>query len=635
MRTAPATTLVMLLILAGGPDVRPVRGDEDPVAKRFRELDLDGDRLLSREEYLLRPGNQRVHRRDFQMFDFDQDGFLLPTEFAAIPGLIPPYRRGPLPDPFDGLLEEAVAALDESYNGWERRPTGKIPTQTFLANFLTSLAPDGHIGVSSSLRAQADPNRDGQVSREEARAFLEMQLGIRAPDGSPLREANGRVVNWKRFYWLDADSSGSISREEFLAKGGANAVKAFAAGDRNGDAEITWEEYCHPEWTTGHEDPVLRFREADTNFDGLLDFAELDAGLTGGTAYRKPLALVCMTAFDFDGDGKLSLDEYRISMLGNWIGNWTGFRPDKNRDQAITFDEFLHEPSSFLLLQRLYFHYLDRDGDGRLVKTEYPYEENPPQTLYRLAADGSRMDLLFRDPQYPNAGSPEVSPDGQWIAFDLYPEGKILLMPAAGGPVRELCQGLMPSWSADSQWLTYSWNSSIWIVSADGSNAQPLTQGWGAQWSPDGKTIAYTDNGGLWAYDVQTRQSREVLPRQLHPYLMLYYGMTWSPDSRRVALKATKQVGSDIISVNMTGGPPDLVVHFSTEQNLSHDLSWSTDGRQLIFSHYAPEHKRNLLHQLDLESGDGPTLFPGVNPALTYLNTSFSRDGSWIVLTAK
>lgn len=634
MRTVPAPALVLLLTLVGGGGAPSVGADENPVAKRFRELDLDGDRKLSREEYLLRPGNQAVHRRDFEMFDFDKDGFLASTEFAAIPGLVPPYRRGPLPDPFEGLLEEAVAALDESYNHWDQRPTGKIPTQVFAANFMQSIA-GGKVGVSAALRIQADPNRDGQVTRDEARAFLEMQLGIRAPNGDPLREPNGRVVNWKRFSWLDADSSGAISREEFLAKGGANAAEAFAAGDRDGDGEITWAEYCHPEWTTGHEDPVLRFREADADCDGLLDAAELHAGLTGGTAYRQPLAPVCLAAFDFDGDGKLSLDEYRVSMLGNWICNWIGFRQDKNRDQAITFDEFLYEPESFLLLQRLYFHYLDRDGDGRLVKTEYPYEENPPQAVYRLAADGSRMDLLFRDPQYPNGGSPEISPDGEWIAFDLYPDGKILLMPAQGGPVKVLREGLMPSWSPDSRSLTFSWNSSIWIVSADGSNARAVAPGWGAQWSPDGKTIAYTNNGGLWAYDVATGQSREVLPRQLHPYLMLYYGMTWSPDSRRVALKATKPVGSDIISVNMTGGPPDLLVHFSTELSLSHDLSWSTDGRRLIFSHYAPEHKRNLLHQLDLESGEGPTLFPGVKPALTYLNNSFSRDGTWIVLMAK
>lgn len=635
MRSPLVTAVVALLAWLSGSGALLVGAEEDPVAQRFRELDPDGDRRLSREEYLQRPGNQSVHVRDFGLFDFDKDGFLTPAEFAAIPGLIPPYRRGPLPDPFERLLEEAVAALDESYNGWDQRPTGKIPASVFLENFIRSLAPEGRIGISSSLRAQADPNRDGQVTREEARAFLEMQLGLRAPNGDLLREPNGRVINWKRFYWLDGDSSGAISREEFLAKGGANAAEAFAAGDRDGDGQITWEEYCHPEWTTGHEDPVLRFREADTNFDGLLNGEELDAALTGGIAYRKPLAPVCLAAFDLDGDGQLSLDEYRLSMLGNWIGNWTGFRLDKNRDQAITFDEFLHEPDGFLLLQRLYFHYLDRDGDGRLVKQEYPYEENPPHSLYRLAADGSRMDLLFRNPQYPTCGSPEISPDGKWIAFDLYPEGKLLLMPAEGGPVQVLREGLMPSWSADSRFLTFSWNSAIWIVAVDGSDPRMIAPGWGAQWSPDGKTIAYTNNGGLWAYDVASGESREVLPRQLHPYLMLYYGMTWSPDSRRVALKAAKQIGSDIISVNMTGGPPDLLVHFSTELSLSHDLSWSPDGRRLIFSHYSPEHKRNLLHQLDLESDQPPGLFPGFNPALTYLNSSFSRDGSWIVLTAK
>lgn len=624
--------MLTLAVLAGARIAAGQSAAANPVAEMFRQLDVDGDRKLSEAEYLKRPGDAQVHRRDFHLFDFDGDGWLTQAEFAAIPGLVPPHQRGPLPDPFDHLLDQAVAAMDEAYNQWDRRTTATIDTRTFVSSFAASISPDGTARYGSAALAQADLNRDGQVTRDEARRFLEIQLGIRAPNGDSLRAANGRVVNWKRFHWLDADKDGVISRDEYHAKGGANAEKVFASGDRDGDGLLTWDEYRDPVWPTGHEDPIEWFRRADTNLDGLIDAEEL---LAGTMEYRRPLAAMILPVFDEDNDGRLSLNEYRFCMLGNWICGWESIRTDANRDLQLTFDEFLNEKEEFLLLQRLYFHRFDRDGDGRLSKAEYAFKENPPNTLYRLAVDGAGLQQVFRDPQRPTAGSPEVSPDGKWIAFDLYPEGKILLLPFDGGEPRELCQGLMPSWSSDGRLLTFSWNGGIWIIDADGGKLRQISQGWGAQWSPDGQTIAYTNNGGLWAYDLATERHREVLPRGQHPYLMLYYGMTWSPDSRRIALKGTKQVGSDILSVDMSGGPHDLQVHFTTTESLSHDLAWTPDGQRLVFSVKTPEFRQSVLHQVELTPGAEPTVYPGIDPNLTYMNNSFSRDGRWLVLTAK
>ena len=88
-------------------------------------------------------------------------------------------------------------------------------------------------------------------------------------------------------------------------------------------------------------------------------------------------------------------------------------------------------------------------------------------------------------------GAPQVSPDGKWIAYDAstidlganYRHSAIYLLPAAGGPSRQITDG--------------------------------TKQDEGPAWSPDGKTIAYVSNrdGGakqIYLYDVATDKSRKL-----------------------------------------------------------------------------------------------------------------------------
>jgi Ca2+-binding EF-hand superfamily protein len=622
-----AASLIAAMIVSAAP------GEDEAnfPANTFAGRDRDGDRQLSVEEHFEQPGNQEMHRRDFDLFDFDGSGTLSRSEFDAIPGLAPPHQRGAVPDPFDHLLEQAAAAMDEAYGGWDQRPNVQIPSNQFVSSFASSLSDSMSIRLAT-MTGQADPNRDGQVSREEARRFLEIQLGIRSPEGDLLRQENGRVVNWKRFPWLDANKDGAVTKAEYLAKvQGEAGAEQFTAGDADRNGEISWEEFADPAWEFGHEDPVEWFRRADKDYDGLVSSDELEAS---AMIYRRPALPMILPAFDDDGDGKLSLAEYQVCPIANCLCAWQSVRRDDDRDMQLSFSEFLFDPDTFLLLQRLYFHRLDSDGNGTLAATEYAFEENPPNSLYRLAADGSSFELIWRDKKVPNAGSPEIAPDGKWIAFDLYPDGKIMQVSVDGGEARELCEGLMPSWSADGKQIAVS-RTGVDIVSSDGGSRIDFADGWGAQWSPDGKLIAYTMDGGLWVYDVVSKESREVLPRTEHPYSMLYYGMCWSPDSRRVAIKAVENERSDIVSVDAVGETPDLKVHFSTELPVSHDLAWSSDGKRLLFALHSPEYGRNLLHQLNLDAGGPPAIFPGIDLNLTYFNQSFSRDGKWIVLTAK
>ncbi|MCA9053693.1 MAG: EF-hand domain-containing protein, partial [Planctomycetaceae bacterium] len=410
-----------------------------------------------------------------------------------------------------------------------------------------------------------------------------------------------------------------------------NAPRDFAARDRDGDGALNSDEYADPQFPQAYNDPIELFRRADADCDGRVSVDEL-SGVA--QAHQQMLPALMIPAFDDDGDGLLTLSEFRVSMLGNTICGWHTTRTDKNRDGVLTFDEFLFQPDDFLLLQRLYFYRFDADGDGRLIQSEFPYVEFNPNTLYRLAADGSSMEMIWQDKSRPTAGSPEISPDGKWIAFDLYPEGKIMMVRSDGDILTEVRGGLMPSWSVDGKSFAYS-QSGVSISDFNGHHSDKFANGWGAQWSPDGKLIAYTMNRGLWVYDVASETSREVLPHNAHPYATLYYGMTWSPDSRYLAIKATSGNVHDIIRIDTQGEKPAFDVLLSTTLSLSHDLTWSPDGERLLFSMNSPQHGRNLLHQLELQDGASPTVFPGIDTNLTYMCQSFSRDGTWIVLTAK
>src|SRR5690606_31307457 len=124
--------------------------------------------------------------------------------------------------------------------------------------------------------------------------------------------------------------------EEFVPKwGAANALQTFQAGDRDHNGMLSFEEYCHPDWS-GYEDPVEAFRKADKDYDGLVDLNELEAATR---TFQKVLVPMTLPAFDSDGDQKLSLQEYRLSMLGNRLCPWESIPTDTDRSGTLSFEE--------------------------------------------------------------------------------------------------------------------------------------------------------------------------------------------------------------------------------------------------------------------------------------------------------
>lgn len=108
-----------------------------------------------------------------------------------------------------------------------------------------------------------------------------------------------------------------------------------------------------------------------------------------------------------------------------------------------------------------------------------------------------------------------VSPDGQWLAFDLVTA--IWVTPAAGGRSRRLTDDLQdatrPRWSPDGKTIVFQsyrdGNFHLWSIHPDGSGLHQLTTGRfdyrEPAYTPDGRAVVFSsDRGGSGTYGVHS-----------------------------------------------------------------------------------------------------------------------------------
>jgi len=105
-------------------------------------------------------------------------------------------------------------------------------------------------------------------------------------------------------------------------------------------------------------------------------------------------------------------------------------------------------------------------------------------------------------------GDPQVSPDGQGLAFTIgdvnWDANKVVtqiyVMPVNGGSTKQLTNGASsatsPRWSPDGKKIAYITGGQIWVMENDGDNKDQVTRistnAAAPVWSPDGKWIAFT-----------------------------------------------------------------------------------------------------------------------------------------------
>ena len=265
------------------------------------------------------------------------------------------------------LVEQVAADLDKNLKNWNERPNEEIP----IAIFSTARLPDFERVLTPELLSQADSDRNGTISRREARRFLEVQLGVRLPSGRPLRMANGNMNNYLWFLASDRNSNGQIEWSEFMTQtaGAENYQKLFMESDQDGDRILSLDEWSISKWT--YEDPIENFRGFDLNRDGFVDAAEL---LKGSPPWKRTGINQIVKAFDDDHDGRMSIAEYLLSPHANMILGWHNMLSDIDQDQKLSLDEYRFERPLFPMLREFYFRKFDRNQDGFLDQTEFEFK---------------------------------------------------------------------------------------------------------------------------------------------------------------------------------------------------------------------------------------------------------------------
>ncbi len=299
--------------------------------------------------------------------------------------------------------------------------------------------------------------------------------------------------------------------------------------------------------------------------------------------------------------------------------------------------------------------------------------QHSPVALPRVAPSVDQILAIKR------AGSPEISPDGRWVAYTIRQtnwddnayDTQIWLADATTGDPRQAQVGVSssnpatrqltnaknssqsPAWSADGVKLAFISDRTdkrqVYLISPQGGEAEALTSvedGVGAfAWSPDGKSIAYTATEAksvavkdrdkkygefqvveqdqrmthLFTVDVATRATKPLTSGAF-----TVGSFAWSPDGRSIAFD--HRINPEL----KNGGTADISIvtiadasvrKLITQDGPDTNPVWSPDGSRIAFqtsmANPAYMYRNNLIATVPA-SGGAPTV----------LSTAFDEDSA-------
>jgi TolB protein len=258
--------------------------------------------------------------------------------------------------------------------------------------------------------------------------------------------------------------------------------------------------------------------------------------------------------------------------------------------------------------------------------------------LWAIDAAGGNLRVLLHTPGE-FCGSPDWSPDGKFIAYDTWTNGKthtdaqIAVVRADGTNRRIIGIGAMPSWSPDGKQLvchTYSMEGIV-VMNADGSGRESIVDHWGSpRWSPRGNRIATIKSNGIALFDCTTGREETVLSG---PYVV-YHGFSISPDGKQFCFGNGNENGG-IGLATLDERTMRAKLRWITTTGSCWTTSWSPDGKQIVLSYRPSGEKFFQLHVFDLDSGKPPVRLAGQDPERANYDPDWSPDGKTIVFRSE
>ena len=248
----------------------------------------------------------------------------------------------------------------------------------------------------------------------------------------------------------------------------------------------------------------------------------------------------------------------------------------------------------------------------------------------------------------------DVSPDGQWIAFDSDRQGvqQLFRMPLSGGPVQQITRdsnpAFKPFFSPDGKSVTYhsviKGLRRVFIVGIEGGRPVQVSPGTvpderNPSWSPDGQRIAWQlpdFAGGL--AQVATRDSRgrwHAAPPIAFPQGRL--AIAWADQGTALlGFDSTRRIGAQPID----GGPFRLLGTSVSQDMLSPrstSAARSSDGRTAYFSatRVSAGQQRGVVVAVRLADGQASDVMRFDEPARPHSTASngIAEHAGWLYFT--
>lgn len=249
--------------------------------------------------------------------------------------------------------------------------------------------------------------------------------------------------------------------------------------------------------------------------------------------------------------------------------------------------------------------------------------------LWRIGVDGSNLKVLD-ETAGTRCGSPDWSPDGKFIAYDVLGESgggyQIAVIRADGTDRRIISSGSIPTWSPDGKMIACQ-GDGVQVMNADGSGRESLPgDAFSLRWSPQGDTILTGAGNRFLSLNLESGRQRMLCTTKER----IAHGYGISPDGRRICY-GTPDNGLWVATLDPV--TQSVASRRVVPKGTVYHASWAPDGKRVAFAWQPRFEMLTQVYTVDIDGKDKPQILPGLDMRVHNVNPDWSPDGKTIVFS--